>query len=44
MARQHSYDDDMKTGPVGGSMGGGGPALGLGADGAGLGIPTMPRR
>ncbi|XP_052847162.1 regulating synaptic membrane exocytosis protein 1 isoform X1 [Drosophila gunungcola] len=44
VARQHSYDDDMKTGPVGGSMGGGGPALGLGADGAGLGIPAMPRR
>ncbi|EDW78735.2 uncharacterized protein Dwil_GK12542 [Drosophila willistoni] len=40
VARQHSYDDDMKTGPVGGSMPGGGPA----ADGPGLGIPAMPRR
>ncbi|KAH8251061.1 hypothetical protein KR026_008483, partial [Drosophila bipectinata] len=44
VARQHSYDDDMKTGPVSGSMGGGGPALGVGVDGAGLGIPSMPRR
>ncbi|XP_064546114.1 regulating synaptic membrane exocytosis protein 1 isoform X4 [Drosophila montana] len=44
VSRQHSYDDDVKTGGVGGSMGGGGPALGVGADGAGLGIPTMPRR
>ncbi|XP_017138602.1 regulating synaptic membrane exocytosis protein 2 isoform X1 [Drosophila miranda] len=44
VARQHSYDDDMKTGTVGGSMGGGGPALGMAADGSGLGIPAMPRR
>ncbi|XP_030372816.1 regulating synaptic membrane exocytosis protein 2 [Scaptodrosophila lebanonensis] len=44
VARQHSYDDDMKSPAVGGSMGGGGPALGVGADGSGLGIPAMPRR
>ncbi|XP_062127373.1 regulating synaptic membrane exocytosis protein 1 isoform X2 [Drosophila sulfurigaster albostrigata] len=44
VSRQHSYDDDMKTGGVGGSMGGGGPALGMAADGSGLGIPAMPRR
>ncbi|ALC44692.1 CG43955 [Drosophila busckii] len=44
VSRQHSYDDDMKAGGVGGSMGGGGPALGMAADGSGLGIPSMPRR
>ncbi|XP_037929654.1 regulating synaptic membrane exocytosis protein 2-like, partial [Teleopsis dalmanni] len=44
VARQHSYDDDMKTG--GGATGTGGigaGGLGVGGD-AGLGIPAMPRR
>lgn len=43
VARQHSYDDDMKA-MSSGSTGAMGMPLGMGGADMGLGIPAMPRR
>ena len=42
VARQHSYDDDMKSSSNAPGTGGGGGVPGSGTD-MGLGIPSMPR-